>query len=160
MQHYYRHTLTRGLLYMCFQCHRTVASLLVNVLHFSSLALFLLPWRWRRHVPPICRFIINSHGATSILYQSRMMDDDECGAVGGMSGRGNRSIRRKPTSMPFYLPQITHHLTRARTRVVAVGNRWLIPATNIISYGTASCGCNWILEVFGSNLDREISHLH
>jgi hypothetical protein len=32
--------------------------------HFSSLALFLLPWRWRRHFPPKRRLIINPHGAT------------------------------------------------------------------------------------------------
>jgi hypothetical protein len=25
----------------------------------------LLPWRWRRHVPPKRRFILNPHGATS-----------------------------------------------------------------------------------------------
>jgi hypothetical protein len=31
----------------------------------SSFALFLLPWRWRRHVPPKCRCIINPHCATS-----------------------------------------------------------------------------------------------
>jgi hypothetical protein len=24
-----------------------------------------------------------------LFYQSRMVDDDECGAVGGMSGKGN-----------------------------------------------------------------------
>jgi hypothetical protein len=32
---------------------------------FSSLVLFLLPWRWRRHVPPKRQFIIKTHGATS-----------------------------------------------------------------------------------------------
>jgi hypothetical protein len=31
--------------------------------HFSSLALFLLPWRLRRHVPPKRRLILNPHGA-------------------------------------------------------------------------------------------------
>jgi hypothetical protein len=30
-----------------------------------KLVLFLLPWRWRQHVPPKRKFIINSHGATS-----------------------------------------------------------------------------------------------
>jgi hypothetical protein len=29
-----------------------------------------------------------------------MMDDDECGAVGGMIGRGNRSTWRKPAPVP------------------------------------------------------------
>jgi hypothetical protein len=37
-----------------------------------------------------------------LLYQSQMLDDDECGAVGGMRiGRGNRSIQRKPAPVPF-----------------------------------------------------------
>jgi hypothetical protein len=31
-----------------------------------------------------------------ILYQPRMMDDDECGAVSDVIGKGNRSTRRKP----------------------------------------------------------------
>jgi hypothetical protein len=31
-----------------------------------------------------------------------MMDDDECGAVGGMIGRRNRSSRRKPAPMPLW----------------------------------------------------------
>jgi hypothetical protein len=39
--------------------------LLATVWQFSSLPLFFLPWRWRRHVPPKRRFIINPHGATS-----------------------------------------------------------------------------------------------
>jgi hypothetical protein len=36
-------------------------------------------------------------------------DGGACGAVGGMRiGRGNRSIRRKPTPAPLYPPQIPH----------------------------------------------------
>jgi hypothetical protein len=31
---------------------------------------------------------------TGLLYQPRTMDDVECGAVGRMSGKGNRSIGR------------------------------------------------------------------
>jgi hypothetical protein len=27
-------------------------------------------------------------------------DDDECGVIGGMSGRGNPSTRRKPAPVP------------------------------------------------------------
>jgi hypothetical protein len=30
-----------------------------------------------------------TEGTAGLLYQPRMMDDDECGTVGGMSGRGN-----------------------------------------------------------------------
>jgi hypothetical protein len=43
-----------------------------------------------------------------------MIDDDECGAVGGMRiGRGNRITRRKPAPVPLFPPQIPHDLTGA-----------------------------------------------
>jgi hypothetical protein len=59
-----------------------------------------------------------------LLYQPRMIDDGECGVVGGMRiGRGNRSTRRKPASVPLYPPQIPHDLTWDRTRASAVGSR-------------------------------------
>jgi hypothetical protein len=52
-----------------------------------------------------------------LLYQSQMIDDDECGAVGGMRiGKGNRSTRRKLAPVPFCPPQIPHDLCFARTR--------------------------------------------
>jgi hypothetical protein len=61
-----------------------------------------------------------------LLYQSRMIDDDECGAVGEMRiGRGKRSTRRKPAPVLLCPPQITHDLTKARTRAAAVGSRRL-----------------------------------
>jgi hypothetical protein len=59
-----------------------------------------------------------------LLYQPQMMDDDdydECGAVGGMIGKGNRSTRRKPAPMPMCPPQIPHDLTRAGTQAAAGG---------------------------------------
>jgi hypothetical protein len=60
-----------------------------------------------------------------LSYQPRTIDD-ECGAVGKMRiGRGNRSTRRKPASVPVCPPQIPHDLTRARTRAAAVENRRL-----------------------------------
>jgi hypothetical protein len=37
-----------------------------------------------------------------------------------MPGRGKRSTRRKPVPVPFCLPQNSHGLSRARTRVAAV----------------------------------------
>jgi hypothetical protein len=49
-----------------------------------------------------------------------MMNDDECGAVGGMIGRGNRSTRRRPTHVALYPPQIPHKLNRALARATAV----------------------------------------
>jgi hypothetical protein len=62
---------------------------------------------------------------TGLFYQPWMMYGDECGTIGGMLGRGNRSTLRKPAAMPFWSPQIPHDLTQARTRVTAVGSRWL-----------------------------------
>jgi hypothetical protein len=64
---------------------------------------------------------------TGLLYQPRMMmdDDDECGAICGMSDRGNRSTRRKPAPLPLYPPQIPHDLSWAVTRAAAVGSRRL-----------------------------------
>jgi hypothetical protein len=59
-----------------------------------------------------------------LLYQPRMID--ECRAIGGMRiGRGNRSTRRKPASVPLFPPRIPHDLTWARTRTAAVGSRRL-----------------------------------
>jgi hypothetical protein len=54
-----------------------------------------------------------------------MMVDAECGAVGEMVDRGNRSIPRKPAPVLFCPPQISHDLTRAQTRTAAVGSRRL-----------------------------------
>jgi hypothetical protein len=51
-----------------------------------------------------------------------MIDEDDCGAIGGMKiGRGNRSTRRKPAPSTFCPPQIPLDQTRARTRAAAVG---------------------------------------
>jgi hypothetical protein len=67
-----------------------------------------------------------------------MIDDDECGVVGGMRiGRGNRSTRRKPAPVPLCSPQIPHDLTWARTRAAAVGS---------LSYGTANL-CKYVLQL-------------
>jgi hypothetical protein len=52
-----------------------------------------------------------------------MMDDDECGPVGGMIGKGNRSTRRKPAPVPLCPPQTAHNLTLPRTLATAVGSQ-------------------------------------
>jgi hypothetical protein len=40
-----------------------------------------------------------------LLYRSQMIDDDDCGAIGGMKiVRGNRSTRGKPTPAPLRPP--------------------------------------------------------
>jgi hypothetical protein len=59
-----------------------------------------------------------------------MIDDDECGAIGGMRiGRGNRSTRIKPAPMPICSPQILYDLTP--------GLRGGKPQTNRLIYGKA-----------------------
>jgi hypothetical protein len=50
------------------------------------------------------------------------MDDDVCGAVGGMTDRGNRNTRRKSAPVPLCPPQIPYDLAQARTRVPSVGS--------------------------------------
>jgi hypothetical protein len=63
-----------------------------------------------------------------------MIDDDECGAVGGMRiGRGNYSTRRKSAPVPLRPPQIPYDLTWARTRTAAVG-AMARPRMGVISY--------------------------
>jgi hypothetical protein len=65
--------------------------------------------------------------ATSgLLYKPQMIDEGDCGAIGGMKiDRGNRSTRRKPAPAPLCPPQIPHDQTRARTRADAVGSQRL-----------------------------------
>jgi hypothetical protein len=79
-------------------------------------------------------FIISGMGlsplgtaATSgLLYKPQMMDEGDCGAVGGMKiGRGNQSTLRKPAPVPLCPPQIPHDQTQARTRAAAVRSQRL-----------------------------------
>jgi hypothetical protein len=59
---------------------------------------------------------------TGLLYQPQMIDDGDCGEIGGMkTGRGNRSTRRKHVPAPFCPLQIPHDQTRA----AAVGSQRL-----------------------------------
>jgi hypothetical protein len=71
-------------------------------------------------------FIISGGGTKStsgLLYKPQMIDEDDCGAIGGMKiGRGNRSTRRKPAPAPLCPPQNPHDQTRARTRAAAGGS--------------------------------------
>jgi hypothetical protein len=60
-----------------------------------------------------------------------MMDDDECGAMGGMLVRGNLSTRRRPATVPLCPPQIPHGRGSNSDRC---GGK---PASNRLSYGTA-----------------------
>jgi hypothetical protein len=45
---------------------------------------------------------------SGLLYKPQMVDEGDCGAIGGMKiGRGNRSTRRKPAPAPLCPPQFT-----------------------------------------------------
>jgi hypothetical protein len=59
--------------------------------------------------------------------------DYDDGEIGGMIGRGNRSTRRKSALMPLCPPQTSHACPDANP-----GHRGGNPATNRLSYGTAS----------------------
>jgi hypothetical protein len=62
-----------------------------------------------------------------VLHQPRMIDDEECAAVGGMRvGRGNRSTWRKPAPVTLCPSQIPHDLTWPGTRVATVGKVYIL----------------------------------
>jgi hypothetical protein len=64
-----------------------------------------------------------------------MIDEDDCGAIGGMKiGRGNRSTRRKAAPAPLCPPQIPDDQTLARTRAAAVGKTEIKIRHSQISY--------------------------
>jgi hypothetical protein len=77
-------------------------------------------------------------------YRPLIMDDDDCGAVGGMSGRGNRSIRRKSVPVPLCPPQIPHGLTWAWTQAATMGNQRLnARATSCLIFITKCSKQKW-----------------
>ncbi|PNF22081.1 hypothetical protein B7P43_G08892 [Cryptotermes secundus] len=60
---------------------------------------------------------------TGLLYQPTI-DDDDCGAIGGMTiGIGNQSTWRKPAPAPLCPPQIPHDQTQAQTQAATVGSQ-------------------------------------
>jgi hypothetical protein len=59
-----------------------------------------------------------------------------------MNGMGNRSTRRKPALVRLCPPHISHHLTRARNRAAAVGNR------RLTAWGTAQHGKQNVGPIF------------
>jgi hypothetical protein len=69
---------------------------------------------------------LGTAATTGLLCQPQMIDDGDCGEIGGMKiGRGNRSTRRKPAPAPLCPPQIPHDQTRARTLAASVGSQRL-----------------------------------
>jgi hypothetical protein len=54
---------------------------------------------------------LGTAATTGLLYQPQMIDDGDCGEIGGMKiGRGNRSTRRKPAPAPLFHHK--SHMTR------------------------------------------------
>jgi hypothetical protein len=90
-----------------------------------------------------------------LQYQSRMIDDTECGAVGEMkTGSGNRNKKNKAipvTGGEGPPPQIPHYLTWDRTGAAAMGTRrvtaWAMGRalkchllyTTVSKFGTSTC---------------------
>jgi hypothetical protein len=69
---------------------------------------------------------LGTAATSGLLYQPQMIDEGDCGAIGGMKiGRGNLSTRRKPAPAPLCPPQIPHDQIWARTRAAAVGSQRL-----------------------------------
>jgi hypothetical protein len=57
----------------------------------------------------LCGGTLGTAATTGLLYQPRMIGEDDCGEMGGIKiSRGNRSTRRKPAPTPLCLPQIPH----------------------------------------------------
>jgi hypothetical protein len=102
---------------------------------------------------------LGTSATVGLLYQPRMFDDDDYGAVGGMRiRRGNRSTRRKPAPVPLCPPQIPHNLYKSKVvptfkcvRVVEVrlhaflvftlrGNEWSASYTGRFTTGDRSTG--------------------
>jgi hypothetical protein len=49
---------------------------------------------------------LGTAATSGLLYKSQMIDEGDCGAIGGMKiGRENRSTRRKPAPAPLCTPQ-------------------------------------------------------
>jgi hypothetical protein len=69
---------------------------------------------------------LGTAATSGLLYKPQMIDEGDCGAIGGMKiGRGSRSTRRKPAPTPLCPPQIPHDQTQARTRAAAVESQRL-----------------------------------
>jgi hypothetical protein len=83
---------------------------------------------------------LGTSATVGLLYQPRMIDDDDYGAIGGMrNGRANRSTRRKPAPVPLCPPQIPHDLTWDRTRAAAVGSQRLTASAMARPRGLHNC---------------------
>jgi hypothetical protein len=58
--------------------------------------------------------LLDTGANTGPFYQPQMIDDGDCGAIGGMKiDTGNRSTWRKPAPVLLCPPEIPHDLTVA-----------------------------------------------
>jgi hypothetical protein len=103
----------------------------------------------RLTVSPLC-----TAATIGLLYQSQMIDDGDCGAVGGVKvGRGNRSTRRKPAPMPLHPRQIPHDPGSKP------GLRGGKPETNRLSYGSMLHKWEDMSKNSGSGSDYEEANI-
>jgi hypothetical protein len=94
---------------------------------------------WDYLLEVACDWVVNfvRRPLFGLLHQPRIIADDECGAVGGVSGRRNGSTRRKRAPLSLCPPQIPHDLGSNP------GHCGEEPATNQFSHGTASMWDLW-----------------
>jgi hypothetical protein len=70
--------------------------------------------------------LLGSAATIGLLYQPQMIDDGDCGAIGGLKiGSANQSTWKNPTPVPLCPPQIPHDLTQVRTWAATVGSQQL-----------------------------------
>jgi hypothetical protein len=95
---------------------------------------------------------LGTAATSGLLYKPQTIDEDDCGAIGGMKiGRENRSTRRKPAPTPLCPPQIPRDQTRDRTRAAAVGSQRLTAWAMARPYSAPYVTCSeWILEKSGT----------
>jgi hypothetical protein len=117
----------------CVSCDQGVCYCNFQSIFFSFLG---LGWGW---VHLLRRPLIG------LLYQLRMIDGDECVAVGGMRiSRGNRSTRRKTAPVSLCPPQNPHDMTWARTRAAELWHgqfSWYL--NGMLFLGMVSSVYNW-----------------
>jgi hypothetical protein len=86
--------------YTCNLIH--ALALVCNI--FQPLYYFFILWGGTKS--------LGTAATSGLLYKPQMLDEGDCGAIGGMKiGRGNRSTRRKPVPAPPCPPQ-NPHMTR------------------------------------------------
>jgi hypothetical protein len=79
------------------------------------LLLLFIIFSWVRLRP------FGTEATTGLLYEPKMMDSGDCGAIGGIKiGRENRSTRREPNRTPLCPLEIPHGQIWDRTLAATV----------------------------------------